>query len=139
MLIIYSNHFKKWYLTIPNAKNTLAHNTIKYSMKKVCIIHKVSNLDPRSFYKQGLSLVKAGYNTAIISFYKKDETISGVRLLSIKKPETRLNRLLFSNYNFFIRALKEKLHPQGRAGHLPIGDDYTGTTCRKPRQRGRVK
>ncbi len=76
--------------------------------KKVCIIHKVKMIDPRSFYKQGQSLVKAGYDTTIISFYGREEIKNGIKLVGILNPEKRLSRLLITNYFFFIKALKER-------------------------------
>ena len=76
--------------------------------KKVCIIHKVSTLDPRSFYKEGRSLSKAGYDTCIMSFYDKTETIEGVNLISFKPPKRRLTRFILTNYFIFLKALKEK-------------------------------
>ncbi|MBI4687081.1 MAG: glycosyltransferase family 4 protein [Nitrospirae bacterium] len=76
--------------------------------KKVCIIHKVKPLDPRSFYKQGRSALRAGYDTTIMGFYPKDKVVNGIKLVGFNYPAKRLSRFLTSNYQVFIRALKEK-------------------------------
>ncbi|MFN6945106.1 MAG: glycosyltransferase [Cytophagaceae bacterium] len=75
---------------------------------RVYIIHKVKSLDPRSFYKQGRSIAKAGYETAIIGLFDKDEIIHGIKLIGVKSPKSRLSRFFITNYHIFIRALKEK-------------------------------
>lgn len=77
-------------------------------MKKVCIIHKVDMLDPRSFYKEGRTLLKAGYDVCILGLYRKDEIMNGIKLIGVKPPNRRLTRFLITNFNIFIRALKEK-------------------------------
>ncbi|RJQ16376.1 MAG: glycosyltransferase [Nitrospiraceae bacterium] len=76
--------------------------------KKVCIIHKVNTLDPRSFYKQGRSALNAGYDTSVMGFFHKDETVQGIRLIKFKCPSGRLTRFLLTNCQVFIKALKEK-------------------------------
>lgn len=77
-------------------------------MKKVCIINKVKTLNHRSFYKDALSLVKAGYDVCILGFFSKNEVISGVRLVSFRPPQKRLFRFFITNYQIFVQALKEK-------------------------------
>lgn len=77
--------------------------------KKVCIIHKESTLDPRSFFKEGRSLKKAGYDTCIMSLYDKSETIEGIKLVSFNPPKYRLIRFLLTNYYIFMKAMKEKV------------------------------
>jgi glycosyltransferase involved in cell wall biosynthesis len=76
--------------------------------KKVCIIHKVQSLDPRSFYKQGRSLVKAGYETVIMGLYGEDKVVQGIKLIGFKSAKRRLTRFFITNYQIFIRALKER-------------------------------
>ncbi len=83
-------------------------NNFQKMKKKVCIIHKVEVLDPRSFYKQGRSLVKQGYDTTIMGLYEKNEVINGISLLGFKPPAMRLNRFILTNYKIFIRAVKKK-------------------------------
>jgi len=76
--------------------------------KKVCILHKVSILDPRSFYKEGISLVMAGYDTTIISFYDKEGLLQDIKLISIKYPRNRWVRFILTNVIFLIKSIKEK-------------------------------
>jgi len=76
--------------------------------KKICIINKVSALNHRSFYKDGLSLARAGYEVCILGFYSKDEIVQGVRLVSFEAPKRRLARFFVTNYRVFRRALREK-------------------------------
>jgi glycosyltransferase involved in cell wall biosynthesis len=81
---------------------------VKGMKEKVCIIHKVQSLDPRSFYKEGRSLAKAGYDVTIIGFFDKDETVYGVRLIGFDCPNKRLVRFFITNYHILIKALKMK-------------------------------
>ena len=76
--------------------------------EKVCIIHKVGTLDPRSFYKQGRSLVAAGYGVTILGLFEKSESVQGIRLVGFRQPKRRLYRFLMTNSKIFIRAVKEK-------------------------------
>jgi glycosyltransferase involved in cell wall biosynthesis len=76
--------------------------------KKVCIIHKVQKLDPRSFYKEGRSSAKAGYETIVIGLYGKNEKVHGIRLIGFRFFRKRLARFLISNYYIFREALRER-------------------------------
>ncbi len=77
--------------------------------KKVCIIHKIRALDPRSFYKEGHSLLKAGYDVRVMSLYDKNETIEGIKLVSFTQPKHRLVRFVLTNYYIFMKAVKAKV------------------------------
>lgn len=76
--------------------------------KKVCLIHKVDFLDPRSFHKQARSLQKNGYETTLISYLGREDPIDGIRFVKISRPQRLLTRILLTNYNIFIKALKER-------------------------------
>jgi glycosyltransferase involved in cell wall biosynthesis len=76
--------------------------------KKVCLIHKVRVLDPRSFYKEGLSLLRAGYDTTIMGLYDKSRNVDGIKLIGFDLPDSRLKRFIVTNIQMFARALKEK-------------------------------
>ena len=78
--------------------------------KKVCIIHKTKTLDPRSFYKEARTLLKAGYDVCIIGLYGKNETVNGIRLIGFKPPDKRLILFFITNYKIFIQAFKEKAY-----------------------------
>ncbi len=75
--------------------------------KKICIINKFREPNHRSFYKDGLSLVKAGYDVCILGFYNT-KTVNGIRLIGFDPPKRRIVRFLITNYRIFIRSLKEK-------------------------------
>lgn len=77
-------------------------------MKKVCLIHKVHYLDPRSFYKQARSLKKAGYDVSIMSCYEREGLYDGVRLVRFVPPKTLFERILKTNLKVFIAAAREK-------------------------------
>ena len=76
--------------------------------KKVCIIHKVDSLDPRSFYKEGRSLAKAGYEVTIMGIFQNNVTIDGIRLIGFVPAKNRFARFLITNYHIFLSSLKEK-------------------------------
>lgn len=76
--------------------------------RKVCIIHKVESLDPRSFYKQGMSLSKAGYDVKILGLFKETKTINGIKVIGFDSPKNRIRKFVFTNYYIFRRAIKEK-------------------------------
>lgn len=65
-------------------------------------------LDPRSFYKEGISLIRAGYDTTIISFYDKEELLQDIKLIRIKYPGNRWVRFILTNLIFLTKSIKEK-------------------------------
>ncbi|MBE0426208.1 MAG: glycosyltransferase family 4 protein [Nitrospirae bacterium] len=76
--------------------------------KKVCIIHKVSTLDPRSFYKEGRTLFNAGYDVNILGLFKSTRNENGINLIGFNASKSRFTRFLMTNYQIFRRALREK-------------------------------
>ena len=74
--------------------------------KKVCMIHKVHFLDPRSFHKQALSLQKKGYEVTVMSYFENEKPIDGVRFLQFTRPKRLLTRILLSNFNILFWAVK---------------------------------
>ncbi len=78
------------------------------SKKKVCLIHKVSTLDPRSYYKEGRTLLNSGYDVCIIGLYDKERLVDGIRVSGFKAPAGRFFRFVITNLLMFTRALKEK-------------------------------
>ncbi|MFQ5486692.1 MAG: glycosyltransferase family 4 protein [Desulfobacterales bacterium] len=78
--------------------------------KRVCIIHKVTRLDPRSFYKQARSLAKYGFETTLLGIYTKNQVIDGITLIGFKAPRTRLIRFFITNLHIFVAALKQRAH-----------------------------
>lgn len=77
-------------------------------MKKICIIHKVDILDARSFYKEGRTLLHSGYDVYILGLYSKDETVNGIKLIGFKSYKKRPFKFFATNYQIFLRSLKEK-------------------------------
>jgi glycosyltransferase involved in cell wall biosynthesis len=78
------------------------------AMKKVCMIHKVEPLDPRSFYKQSLSLKKAGYDVSLMSFFNESGIKDDIKLIKFKPTRKRLLRFINTNFNIFMKALRLK-------------------------------
>ncbi|MEW6600037.1 MAG: glycosyltransferase family 4 protein [Nitrospirota bacterium] len=75
--------------------------------KKACIIHKVDSLDARSFYKEGRTLNKAGFDVSILGLYESRSTVDGIKLSGFKPSKSRLLRFLVTNYQIFRKALKD--------------------------------
>jgi glycosyltransferase involved in cell wall biosynthesis len=62
---------------------------------KICHITTVHSLfDTRIFYKECLSLLKAGYDVNLIVQHDKDEIIDGVKIIALPKVSSRKERLL---------------------------------------------
>ena len=75
--------------------------------KKVCIIHKTSTLDPRSYYKEGRTLGNIGYDVCIIGLYARESSTDGIRVSGCYKPKGRFSRLFLTNFRIVFRALRE--------------------------------
>lgn len=77
--------------------------------KKVCILTSVHQaLDIRIFYKEALTLKKAGYKVTLIAQHKSNEINKGIKIIALPKPKNRLNRILVTTWKVFKLALKEK-------------------------------
>jgi glycosyltransferase involved in cell wall biosynthesis len=64
-------------------------------MKKVCILTSVHNaLDVRIFHKQARTLSEHGYDVTLIGQHSRPETISGIRVMPVRRPRSRLLRML---------------------------------------------
>ena len=75
-------------------------------MAKVCILTTVhSPFDVRIFHKQAKSLVRAGYDITMIAQHDKDEVVDGVKILALKKPRNRLERLVKTTSAAYRKAL----------------------------------
>ncbi len=75
--------------------------------KKVCIIHKVDFLDPRSFHKEAWSLKKR-YNVTIIGLYNGDTTKDGIKIKGVNSGNNRLTKFIITNFEIFKKTLEEK-------------------------------
>lgn len=75
----------------------------------VCHISTVhSAFDDRIFYKECVSLSKAGYNVTLVINHDKDERVKGVNIKALKKSESRLTRFLFKPFQAILKALSVK-------------------------------
>ncbi|TDQ38678.1 glycosyltransferase family 4 protein [Aureibacillus halotolerans] len=78
-------------------------------MTKVCFLTSVHNpFDTRVFYKEAVSLRKAGYDVTLICQTPQEETIEGIRLVPLPQPKNRPERMLKTTFVLLQRALKEK-------------------------------
>ncbi|HDK26573.1 MAG TPA: glycosyltransferase [Candidatus Atribacteria bacterium] len=78
-------------------------------VNKVCILTTVHNtFDTRIFYKQANTLAKAGYNVTLISQYRKNEVVEGIRIIALPILYNRLIRILVLPWYAFKLALYEK-------------------------------
>lgn len=77
-------------------------------MKKVCIITTVHSIsDPRIFYKEARTLVKAGYNVVLIAQHNKNEMIEGVKIVGLPYCKSRFKRIFFLARKAYRLALKQ--------------------------------
>ncbi len=76
-------------------------------MIKICHISTVHSLyDDRIFYKECVSLAKAGFEVNLAIAHSKKTSLSGVQILPLKKHKNRLKRFIFGSWNAFWVALK---------------------------------
>jgi glycosyltransferase involved in cell wall biosynthesis len=64
--------------------------------------------DIRIFYKECVSLARAGYQTSLIAPFGEETIKNGVRVVPIKLPKNRLLRILTAPFRMFRLALKQK-------------------------------
>ena len=80
-------------------------------MPKAKVVHLSSaheGLDIRIFHKEAISLAKAGYEVALIAPDLPQGPVHGVKLISIKLADKRLERFVLSVWQVYRLALKEK-------------------------------
>jgi len=76
---------------------------------KICILTSAhSAFDIRIFQKESKSLAKAGYKVTMIAQNNKNETVDGVRIISLPKAKNRIHRMISLTWKAFWLALKEK-------------------------------
>ena len=79
------------------------------NMKKICILTSVHPpFDGRVFHKEAKTLVKAGYDVALIAQHNKEEVVDGVRIIPLPRPKNRLERITKIVWRLFRLALEEK-------------------------------
>lgn len=74
-------------------------------MQKICIITTVHQvLDVRIFYKQAKSLLEAGYDVTLIAQNETNKTIDGIKVIGLRKPKNRFQRVFGLSYAAFGKA-----------------------------------
>ena len=82
---------------------------ISNSRKKVCILTSVHPVfDDRIFHREAKTLAKAGYDVTLIAQHNKEEVVSGVKVVPLPKPRSRLERMTRVVWKLLRLALKEK-------------------------------
>lgn len=77
-------------------------------MKKVCHITTVHPLfDTRIFYKECKTLAEAGYNVTLIVQHDKEETIEGINIIPLPRPQNRFQRMVSLVRYAFKLAVKQ--------------------------------
>ena len=80
-----------------------------HNVYKVCHLTTLHPaFDTRIFYKQAKSLSKAGYDVTLIAQHDKDETVDGVKIISLPKPRNRFQRMIKLAFQTLRFAFKEK-------------------------------
>ncbi len=77
--------------------------------RRICHLTSVHpSSDPRIFYKECKSLVKAGYEVTLIAHHDKNEEIrDGVRIISFPAYKNRFTRILSAPWRMFWRARRQ--------------------------------
>ncbi|MBW1821139.1 MAG: glycosyltransferase family 4 protein [Deltaproteobacteria bacterium] len=74
---------------------------------KICILTSVHYpFDTRIFHKEAKSLLKAGYDVALIAQHDKDEIVEGIRIVPLPKPRNRIERMTRTVWQVYRKALK---------------------------------
>lgn len=76
--------------------------------RKACIIHKVSNLDPRSFFKQARSLGNAGYEVSIIGLFNRDRHVDGIKIIGAGEVRNRFGKFWKASLRTLLLAIGER-------------------------------
>ncbi len=64
--------------------------------------------DTRIFHKEAKTLVRAGYDVALIAQHEKDEVVDGVKVIALPKPQNRFVRMFGLTWRAFRLALKQR-------------------------------
>jgi len=76
---------------------------------KICILSSSHPaLDQRVFYKQARALAQSGDHVVLIAQHDKDETVDGVRIISLTQAHNRFQRMVVLAFQVLYIALKEK-------------------------------
>lgn len=61
--------------------------------------------DVRIFHKEAKSLLEAGYDVTLIAQHDKDEIVDGVKILGLKKPQNRIERMTKTALELYRKAM----------------------------------
>jgi glycosyltransferase involved in cell wall biosynthesis len=76
-------------------------------MIEVCFLTSVHPpFDIRIFQKEAKTLTKAGYKVTLIAQNEKDEIVEGIKILSLPKPRSRIERMTNTVCQVYRKALK---------------------------------
>jgi hypothetical protein len=76
-------------------------------MIKVCILTSVHPpFDTRIFHKEAKSLARAGYDVTLIAQHDKGEVVDGIRIIPLRKPKNRLERMTKTVWSVYQKALE---------------------------------
>ncbi len=91
---------------------------------KVCHLTTAHEpFDDRIYHKQCKSLLKEGYDVAVIAQNDKDQMVNGIKVIALKKVKNRIHRML----GLTVQTLFKSLHQKADIYHfhdpelLPIG------------------
>ena len=62
--------------------------------------------DIRIFHKEARTLVRAGYEVTLVAPHERDEEVESVHVLGVARGRTRLERMLFTTAQVFLRGLR---------------------------------
>lgn len=83
-------------------------DVVKQRRARVCILTSVHiPFDGRVFHREACSLAKAGYDVTLIAKHDKEETVSGVRVVPLPKPRSRLHRMTAVLWRLYRLAVRE--------------------------------
>jgi len=75
-------------------------------MSNICILTTVHPpFDVRIFYKEGKTLVRAGYDVTLIAQHNRNKIVDGVKIIALSKPRTRFIRIFGLSWRVFRLAL----------------------------------
>ncbi len=86
------------------------YNRRKKTYKVVVLTSAHPVFDARIFHKQSKSLANIGYDVTLIAQHSLSETVDGVKIVDLRKPKNRFDRMFLLTSKIFLTALKQKAH-----------------------------
>lgn len=83
-------------------------DAVRQRRARVCVLTSVHiPFDGRVFHKEACSLAQAGYEVTLIACHDREETVSGVRIVPLPKPRSRLHRMTAVLWRLYRLAVRE--------------------------------